>query len=134
MIYSVQAAERLVMNHAAVTRFALRGVGKPGTRFHAPLAEPDAVPDMSSKDIVSTALQFTATALLQGTDAARAALEASTWLGVGLVERQSNAEIITMCLSYLRDRVGVPRDLRLPAARQLRAHLNWTIDAINAAV
>lgn len=33
---------------------------------------------------------------------------------------------------YLRDRVGVPRDMRLPAARQLRAHLNWLIDSLQA--
>jgi glutathione S-transferase len=32
--------------------------------------------------------------------------------------------------AYLRDRVGVPRDLPLPAARQLRAHLNWLIDSV----
>lgn len=31
---------------------------------------------------------------------------------------------------YLRDRVGVPRDLPYPAARQLRAHLNWLIDSL----
>ena len=31
---------------------------------------------------------------------------------------------------YLRDRVGVPRDLKFPAARQLRAHLNWLIDSL----
>jgi glutathione S-transferase len=31
---------------------------------------------------------------------------------------------------YLRDRVGVPRDMRFPAARQLRAHLNWLIDSL----
>jgi hypothetical protein len=31
---------------------------------------------------------------------------------------------------YLRDRVGVPRDMRFPAARQLRAHLNWLIDTL----
>lgn len=33
-------------------------------------------------------------------------------------------------MEYLRDRVGVPRDLPLPAARQLRAHLNWFIDSL----
>ena len=31
------------------------------------------------------------------------------------------------CLAYLRDRVGVPRDMPAPAAAALRAHLNWAI-------
>lgn len=31
---------------------------------------------------------------------------------------------------YLRDRVGVPRDLKFPEARQLRAHLNWLVDLV----
>ncbi len=37
---------------------------------------------------------------------------------------------VVASLAYLRDRVGVPRDMRLPAARQLRAHLNWSIGKI----
>jgi hypothetical protein len=31
------------------------------------------------------------------------------------------------CLGYLRDRIGVPRDMGPAAAMQLRAHLNWAI-------
>ena len=34
------------------------------------------------------------------------------------------------CLAYLRERVGVPRDMSYPAARCLRATLNWVSDAL----
>ena len=37
---------------------------------------------------------------------------------------------IMSSLAYLRDRVGVPRDMPLAAARHFRAHLNWAIDII----
>jgi glutathione S-transferase len=37
---------------------------------------------------------------------------------------------VVASLQYVRDRVGVPRDMTLPAARQLRAVLNWAIDAL----
>ena len=46
-------------------------------------------------------------------------LQADTFLGWSQASMQ-----------YLATRVGVPRDLPLPAARQLRAHLNWFMDSL----
>jgi hypothetical protein len=37
---------------------------------------------------------------------------------------------IITSLEYLRDRIGVPRDLPLASARYLRAYLNWAIDVL----
>ena len=34
------------------------------------------------------------------------------------------------CVAYLRDRVGVPRDMGAAAAASLRAHLTWAIDVL----
>lgn len=39
-------------------------------------------------------------------------------------------DVVLSTVEYLRDHVGVPRDLKLPAARQLRAHMNWMLDRI----
>jgi glutathione S-transferase len=119
----LEAAARLVGNHAAVVRFAARGCGTPGTRpVSAPLSDPTAKPGEAYLDDVDAALRRVAHALLAGTDAAAAAAAQAA--------PSKRSAPAAAAAAYLRDRVGVPRDMRFPAARQLRAHLNWVIDAI----
>ncbi len=50
--------------------------------------------------------------------------------GGGAAAVAGDVPAVVASLEYLRDRVGVPRDMRFPAARQLRAHLNWFIDTV----
>jgi len=50
---------------------------------------------------------------------------------LGVARGQASAEALRKSLSYLRARVGVPRDMTYPAARQLRAHLSWAIDQLD---
>lgn len=78
----------------------------------------------------AAALRHVAHALLVGVaakQASPAALPAETGAAV-----QHDGSVVVPALAYLRDRVCVPRDLRLPAARQFRAHLNWAIDTLAA--
>lgn len=116
----LEAAERLLRNHAKVARFAARGVGRPGSpRVAAPLADPYAAADEAAVPAVDAALRHVVHALIAGADAARAAPRSTL----------PPAEV-ARSLSYLRDRVGVPRDMSLAAARQLRAHLNAFSDEL----
>jgi len=114
-----EAAERLLHNAADVARFAARGTGSPGfPGVSAPLADPNATPNEASVPQVDAALRHVAHALLAGHE------EAAARLSPGL-----QPAVLTPSLGYLRDRISVPRDMGYPAARQLRAYLNWMIEA-----
>jgi glutathione S-transferase len=121
----VEAAAKVIGNAKNVVAFAARGSGRPGNRLVAArLSDPTATPDKEAIAGVDAALRRVCHELLEGT-AAEAAAAAAKGVGVG-----HDANRAAVSLAYLRDRVGVPRDLRYPAARQLRAHLNWFIDAL----
>ena len=55
-----------------------------------------------------------------------------TWCILSRAWRVHGARV-HRCLAYLRDRIGVPRDMGQAAALSLRAHLNWAIDELCAA-
>ncbi|WIA38465.1 hypothetical protein OEZ86_001788 [Tetradesmus obliquus] len=124
------AAARLVANHAAVGRFALRGAGQPGPRpVSAPLADPSGVAALQHEAAMDAALRHVAHALLVGVQEKQVMEHALQVQEAG----ELDGAAVAASAAYLRDRVGVPRDMKLPAARQLRAHLNWLIDSLQPA-
>ena len=125
-----EAVERLSFNHDAIVKFAARGAGKKGMPpVMAALADPNATPSVAVQTAVDTVLQTVSLALLEGVDQQE---ETMTKIAEAAVREGGDefADGLIASLSYLRDRVGVPRDMRLPSARQLRAHLNWAIGKV----
>jgi glutathione S-transferase len=115
-----------------ISRFAARG-GPEGSRnprktFGAELADPYAEPDASIADTVDEALRVVCLALKeidqdQPDETFRQMLKDAV--------PSNHASGVVSSMSYLRERVGVPRDLPLAAARYLRAYLNWGIDTLS---
>ena len=125
-----EAVERLSGNFDAIVKFAARGAGKKGfPSYGAPLSDPNAVSNDAVQSSVDHLLRLVCLALLEGTEKHKKSLDQSV---AALVDKGGKefASAVAASLSYLRDRVGVPRDMKLPAARQLRAHLNWAIGSI----
>ena len=92
-----------------------------GTR--APLADPRAIPATALAPLVDMSLRLTAATLLDG-EGGKMMVDAQRQLRALDAEA---AEPLADALLYLRDRIGVPRDMDYAAARQCRAHLTWAI-------
>merc|ERR1711990_955883 len=109
-----------IHNHQAIARFAARGAGKQGMPpVMAPLADPNAVPNDSVVPAVDVMLRWVCHAMLEDTGSIDESVDQSVASLGGVSEE------VVASLTYLKDRVGVPRDMQLPAARQLRGHLIW---------
>lgn len=123
------AAWKVAENGINVSRFAARGgpngAKNPRKTFQAQLADPYAEPDNDVRPAVDAALRVVTGALMD--------TEGSVESYVNVLKQavpSNQIEGVKSSLAYLRDRVGVPRDLPLAAARYLRAYLNWAIDSL----
>ena len=130
------AGWKIASNGSAVAKFAARG-GPEGSRnprkgFGAELADPYAQSDVKLITSVETALKSVCVALLaQGGPSAHDAALNEMKDNLQTQISKDQARDVASSLAYLRDRIGVPRDLPLASARQLRAHLNAAIDVLH---
>ena len=127
-----EAVERVSANHAAIVAFACRGAGREGfPQYGAPLSDPNAVSNEAVQPLVDAVLRIVCCKLLsendQEYDTAMNTVK-TIWINEGGDEAIHQ---VIQSLEYMRDRVGVPRDMRMPAARQLRAHVNWAIEGLS---
>ncbi|KAH7296906.1 hypothetical protein KP509_26G044400 [Ceratopteris richardii] len=99
-----EAAKSLINNHEAIVKFAMRAF----VNF-----------EDSTAASVDEGFRIVSHALLTGVENVR---ESSLNL----------SKDVALAAAYLRDRVGVPRDLTYPAARQLRAHLQWLVKSLGS--
>ena len=96
----------------------------------APLSDPNAVPNEDVQNAVDRCIRIVCTALLAPDSAATENTTMTMRATATAIVREGGMDYgdgVVSSLAYMRDRVGVPRDMKLPAARQLRAHLNWAI-------
>jgi glutathione S-transferase len=127
------AAWKLCQTAQRLAPFAARG-GPKGAKnvrkpFGAELADPYAKPDDSLVEPVGVCLRVVVEAMLSAK--ANELPEAS--FGNALVASAgSDARGVAASLVYLRDRIGVPRDLPLASARYARAYLNWAIEVLES--
>lgn len=132
----LEVVERLSHNYQNIVKFAARGAGTSGfPSYSAPLSDPNAASNDSVKSSVDAILRIISNLLLNGDDTVGEAVSKDEPLLndmnqlAGVIKSQGSdfTKDVVDSLIYLRDRVGVPRDMKLPSARLFRAYLNWSI-------
>ncbi|CAJ1385916.1 unnamed protein product [Effrenium voratum] len=123
--FRVEAALRLIENREAVTRFCCRGAGPDvgawarGNPTKCQLADPYARPNLDLAPAVNAVLRVVSAALLQNDPAEVQGIKGH----LAAEKLEADPKEVAKCIAYLRDRVGSPRDLSMPAAKLLRGHL-----------
>ena len=92
--------------------------------MQAPLADPYAQPNLALTAEMDLCLRYITLALLDGYDTK------PTLPTQGVIFAPEVKKGLVASLSYLKARIGVPRDMSYPAARQLRAHLTWVEEQV----
>ena len=134
-IASREAVRNILNNKENLINFALRAVGTRGQpRVSAPLADPNAIPNTEYILYIDLALRYISMSLLtyhsEETGSGTGGESGEGLLKNGGVEKWENVEETELCLYYIRDRISVPRDMSIHAARLFRAHINMFVDVI----
>ncbi|GMI56827.1 hypothetical protein TeGR_g6897 [Tetraparma gracilis] len=122
-----EVAERFIANHDAVARFGARGGSRPGfPSYSAPLVQggPNSKVDEAVIPLVDDALLWLVCKSLGDRAGAEAQVEK-----IKACDPKAR-RLAAASVEYLRDRVGVPRDMTLPAASRARGAMNELLTQI----
>ena len=108
------------------------GSKNPRKMFQAELADPYAKSDASIVKTVDAALRVVCMALSETPKLETELPDDSLRKQLLETVPSNHVDGVILSLEYLRDRIGVPRDLPLAAGRYLRAYLNWGIDVLSS--
>jgi len=129
------AAVRIILNNKRLPRYMARAVRTPGPEYRSPLADPQNAIDEWVLPEVEAAYRYLVLALLRGKEvvaplvAADKAAADRAYGGTAEEARAARGRMVA-CLNYLKFRVGVPRDMTLAEARQVRGALTWLVEAL----